>query len=48
MRGREAGAFDAQGIGSIPTVKIERCIGTVEASVVQRVEAAVRLWLALP
>ena len=48
MKGLEAGAFDAQGIGSIPTVKLQRRIGTVEASVVQQVEAAVRLWLALP
>lgn len=27
MRGLEAGAFDAQGIGSIPSVKLERRLG---------------------
>ncbi|MCX6904486.1 MAG: type II toxin-antitoxin system PemK/MazF family toxin [Verrucomicrobia bacterium] len=48
MRGLEAGAFDAQGIGSVPVVKLERRIGVVELEVVQQVEAAVKFWLALP
>jgi mRNA interferase MazF len=47
MRGLEPGAFDAQGIGSIPIVKLERCLGTVETTVVEQVEAALKLWLAL-
>ena len=40
-RGLETGAFDAQGIGSIPVVKLERRLGTVEASVVQQVDPPV-------
>ena len=47
MRGFDPGAFDAQGIGSIPTVKLERCLGLVDRNVVEQVEAAVKLWLAL-
>ena len=47
MRGFEAGAFDAQGIGSIPVVKLERRVGAVDAGVIAKVEAAVKLWLAL-
>ena len=47
-RGLEPGAFDAQGIGSIPIVKLERRLGSVEAAVLQRVETAVKLWLKLP
>ena len=47
-RGLEDGAFDAQGIGSVPIVKLERHLGTVEPAVVQRVEQAVKLWLNLP
>jgi mRNA interferase MazF len=47
MRGLDTGAFDAQGIGSIPTVKLERCLGVADATLVEQVEAAVKLWLAL-
>jgi mRNA interferase MazF len=47
-RGLEDGAFDAQGIGSVPLVKLERRLGTVEPAVVQQVEQAVKLWLDLP
>ncbi|MCX6928616.1 MAG: type II toxin-antitoxin system PemK/MazF family toxin [Verrucomicrobia bacterium] len=47
MRGFDPGAFDAQGIGSVPMVKLERCLGVAEATVVEQVEAAVKLWLAL-
>ena len=47
-RGLEPGAFDAQGIGSIPNVKLERRLGIVEPAVIQRVETAVKLWLKLP
>jgi mRNA interferase MazF len=47
MRGLDPGAFDAQGIGSIPIVKRERCMGTVERTLVGQVEAAVKRWLAL-
>jgi len=47
-RGFEPGAFDAQGIGSIPVVKLERRLGIVEPAVIQQVETAVKLWLKLP
>ena len=47
MKGFDPGAFDAQGIGSIPIVKLERRLGMVENSLVGKVEAAVKLWLAL-
>jgi mRNA interferase MazF len=45
--GFEPGVFDAQGIGGIPVVKLERRLGTLDRGIVQQVEAAVRLWLAL-
>jgi len=47
MRGYEPGAFDAQGIGSVPSVKLEKRLGTAEAALMEKVEAAVKLWLAL-
>jgi len=46
MRGFDPGAFDAQGIGSIPVVKLERRLVLIEDGVVKQVEAAVKLWLA--
>jgi len=46
-RGFEPGAFDAQGIGSIPEVKLERCLSVLDPAVVQQVEAALKRWLAL-
>ncbi len=42
-----SGAFDAQGIGSTPDVKLERRIGALDDSTMIQVEAAVRRWLAL-
>ena len=47
-RGFEPGAFDAQGIGSIPVVKLERRLGVIDPAVLQQIEAAVKRWLALP
>jgi mRNA interferase MazF len=47
-RGFEPGAFDVQGVGSIPEVKLERRVGTAEVPVLQRVEAALKVWLSLP
>jgi len=41
------GAFDAQGIASIPDVKLERRLGEVDAGTLAGVEKAVRSWLAL-
>jgi len=47
-KGFDAGAFDAQGIGSIPTVKLVRQLGTADATTLRGVEDAVKAWLALP
>jgi len=46
-RGMPPGAFDAQGIASIPDVKLDRCLDTVDAETLVKVEGAVRAWLAL-
>jgi mRNA interferase MazF len=46
-RGFEPGAFDAQGISGIPSVKLIRKLGTVEPAILTSVESAVRLWLGL-
>ena len=46
-RGMPEGAFDTQGIASIPDVKLERCLGVVDMETLTKVEAAVRAWLAL-
>lgn len=46
-RGMDQGAFDAQGIGTMPTVKLERRMGTVAPPMIQQVETAVKLWLNL-
>jgi len=47
-KGFDAGAFDAQGIGSIPTVKLVRQLGTADATTLRGVEVVVKAWLALP
>jgi mRNA interferase MazF len=46
-RGMLEGAFDAQGIASIPDLKLERRLGVVDAVTLNKVEDAVRSWLAL-
>jgi len=45
--GMPAGAFDAQGIASIPDVKLERRLGSIDTETLTRVEDAVCAWLAL-
>lgn len=45
--GFEPGAFDPQGIGSIPEVKLQRRLGTLAPGLVQEVESALKRWLAL-
>jgi mRNA interferase MazF len=45
--GEADGAFDAQGVGSVPDVKLERRLGVVDAATLAQVERAVRAWLAL-
>lgn len=44
----EPGVFDAQGLGSIPTVKLVRQLATADAATLRSVEATVKAWLALP
>jgi mRNA interferase MazF len=46
-RGFAIGVFDAQGIGSVPTVKLIRNLGTVDSALLQRVEVAVKAWLGM-
>ena len=46
-RGFEHGAFDAQSIGTTPTVKLVRRIATLDAATLTKVEEAARSWLAL-
>jgi mRNA interferase MazF len=46
--GFEPGAFDAQGIGTIPEVKLERRLGVLDATQVRQVEEVLKRWLALP
>ncbi len=45
IRFLRAGAFDAQNIITIPTVKLIRCLGTLPADQMATVEAAVKRWL---
>jgi mRNA-degrading endonuclease toxin of MazEF toxin-antitoxin module len=47
-RGFDPGVFDAQGIGGVPVVKLERRLGVVESTILQQVEEAVKRWLNLP
>lgn len=46
-RGFQPGAFDPQGIGSLPDVKPQTRLGTLEPDVLRQVEAALKCWLAL-
>ena len=46
-RGMPAGAFDAQGLTSIPDVKLERRLGYVDQSTMDKVEDAICAWLGL-
>ena len=47
MHGMPLGAFDAQGLGSLPDVKLQRRLGLVDSGTLTKVESAVRLWLGL-
>lgn len=47
VRFLKAGAFDAQNIVTVPTVKLIRRLGTLPLDQMQSVEAAVRQWLGL-
>lgn len=46
--GFDPGAFDAQGIGGVPDVKLVRRLGLLQPSTLAEVERAVKAWLALP
>jgi mRNA interferase MazF len=46
-RGFLPGAFDAQSIGTVPSVKLVRRIAALEAGILAQVESAVRRWLGL-
>jgi hypothetical protein len=41
------GVFDAQGIGTIPTVKLLRNLGSADPMVLNQVEVAVKQWLGM-
>ena len=45
VRFLKAGAFDAQNVVTIPTVKLIRRLGTLPVNQLAAVEAAVKLWL---
>lgn len=45
--GMPPGVLDAQGIGTVPDVKLLRRLGVVDPQILAHVEACVRAWLAL-
>lgn len=47
QKGMKDGAFDAQGIATIPDIKLERFVGSVDTETFVQVENAVRAWLNL-
>ena len=47
-RGFEAGAFDAQGLGGVPPIRLIRRLATLDRVTLSNVESAVRSWLGLP
>ena len=47
VRWLKEGSFDAQGIGTYPTLKLIRKLGDLPADQLSAVEASVRLLLAL-
>ena len=46
-RGFEPGAFDAQGIGGVPPVRLVRRLGMIDRPTLAKVESAVKAWLGL-
>ena len=46
-RGFQPGAFDAQGIGGVPEIKLISRLGVVDAATLERVAMAVKAWLKL-
>jgi len=47
VRFLQAGAFDAQGIVTVPLVRLVRRLGTLSPEQLGQVEAGVRLWLGI-
>ena len=47
VRFLKAGAFDAQNLVTIPSVKLIRCLGTLPEDQMAEVEIAVKRWLGL-
>ena len=45
--GFDPGGFDAQGLGTVPNVKLIRRFGAVDAMTLTQTEAAVKAWLGL-
>ena len=45
--GFDPGAFDAQGIGTIPVVKLISRRGVLDSALILQVEAALKRWLAI-
>jgi mRNA interferase MazF len=46
-RGFDAGAFDAQGVATVPTVQLIRRLGMIDGQTLAQVEVAVKSWLGL-
>jgi mRNA interferase MazF len=46
-RGFDAGAFDAQSIGTVPAARLIRRIAALDVHTLEKVEDTVRSWLAL-
>ena len=46
-RGFNAGVFDAQNLGTVPAVRLERKLASLNSGVLAEIEAAVRRWLGL-
>ena len=46
-RGFDAGAFDAQGVATVPTVQLIRRLDMIDASTLVQIEAALKRWLGL-
>jgi len=46
-RGFDAGAFDAQGVATVPAVQLIRRLAVIDGPTLTRIEAAVKSWLGL-
>jgi mRNA interferase MazF len=46
-RGFDAGAFDTQGIATVPTVQLVRRLAVIDGQTLTQIEVAVKHWLGL-